>query len=738
MMKFAIKCIIIFLGCLLFDNADVLGQSDRKLVDSYSAVITEDDGFQWIYTAKKYKKKRKEYTCFYSVSLMNNVELDYYLKEGYGKNCELRKTPPVKVVNLGWAIYVRCTVPLCRTADDCLFTSSGEYLEGAWRWSLSELTRKSNPLILEYANWCGILRLIVVSDGKIIINKEEDCKSPSIFKEFTYNNEGFYMGYDGYKYTIYSSDGHLIVEKARSPSIIKTKYDNRTMLVCEISIGNYEWKKTVFDNAGRKIIPNCEEVTEIEGRKGESLLKVRIGEYSSDTYGIYDLSGNIIIPCEYKEITSIKDNIGDNLFIVKKGKYSSDTYYGIYNSLGKVLIPCEYSNISSIEACNGKNYFSVWTRATSGQNGIVDVSGNFVIPCEYKSISVIDGVQGEKLFKVRKGTYPDECGIFNCDGNEILAPEFQDCNSLDGNYFSFKMNGYWGVMNRQGKIIIPLSRQYTQIDYSRTLKTFTFVKEGGYKGECNASGTQTSIAKVQQPKPQQQAQQPKQETKPQQPKQETVTPTPTSTSSSSSSTSSTTNGSGNSKLLYQGIYTEGNTVYDNGQSFPPVLGPREVRIYEDHLEDLTSDHEFWKIQNGRRVYFNSGEAYTYYVDGNYNITVSFNNPFGGGHATIEYSKGESTMPQGGNYGGSIGTNNGGTTVSGSGGNKSGTSGNPAQPHQITESCPICHGSGKCNTCNGRHWYYGYSGNQITCPNCKPDGACTHCGGSGKVTKTKYY
>lgn len=140
-----------------------------------------------------------------------------------------------------------------------------------------------------------------------------------------------------------------------------------------------------------------------------------------------------------------------------------------------------------------------------------------------------------KWFLITKENY--KYGITDLTNDEeIIAPEFDDCDCLGGDLFKFMMNGYWGVMNRQGKIIIPLSRHYTSIDYSRTLKIFTFTKEteaGYFKGECNASGVQTSIEKTgTKSKPKQQTQQPKQETKPQQPKQETkpkqetVTPTP--------------------------------------------------------------------------------------------------------------------------------------------------------------------------------------------------------------------
>lgn len=72
---------------------------------------------------------------------------------------------------------------------------------------------------------------------------------------------------------------------------------------------------------------------------------------------------------------------------------------------------------------------------------------------------------------------------------------------------------------------------------------------------------------------------------------------------------------------------------------------------------------------------------------------------------------------------------------------SGSSGssNPVQAHQETKDCPLCHGSGKCATCNGTHrMNYQFGSGTLECPNCKPNGACSSCGGSGKKTSTKYY
>ena len=413
MRNFVLKSVVVFISCLLFADVDVLGQSDRKLVDSYSTTITEPNGFQWIYTAKKYKKKRHEYTCYYSVSLVNHTELKdekgqcYYWLEGYGKNCELKKTPPaLRVVDLGWAIYVK------HNNSEDLFTLNGDYFGWA-RWSLAELSQKNNPLILKEICGSKIWELLVVSDNKIIIRKRD-----TPFEEFTYN-EGFYLAkIHVYNYSIYSSDGHLIAEKAEDIDVFDNKINDRSLLTCRVG-----GKTRVFDNLGKTIVPECDEVTLVDGNNGGKLFKAKKGKYSSDAeYGIYDFEGNVIIPCKYKEITSMDDNNGNKLFKVYK-----DYKYGIYNASGNVLIPCECSEISTIDGVQGEKLLKV---KSSNKYGIYYMSGSVLIPCEYWDISTIDGERGEKLFKVKKDYYSESRGIFDYEGNEILAPDFQDCAYL--------------------------------------------------------------------------------------------------------------------------------------------------------------------------------------------------------------------------------------------------------------------------------------------------------------------
>lgn len=74
------------------------------------------------------------------------------------------------------------------------------------------------------------------------------------------------------------------------------------------------------------------------------------------------------------------------------------------------------------------------------------------------------------------------------------------------------------------------------------------------------------------------------------------------------------------------------------------------------------------------------------------------------------------------------TNPGGTTPTPSHGRTA---------HQVTKTCLSCGGSGRCSTCNGKHYYQSF-GNTVTCPNCPPNGACQSCGGSGKKATTEWW
>ena len=177
--------------------------------------------------------------------------------------------------------------------------------------------------------------------------------------------------------------------------------------------------------------------------------------------GIMDEKKKWIIPLN-REYLSIQYDTNKKEFIFfKKG------YKGICNNLGKeisiVKLPPTIDDIK--------------------------VNGGYASAVEMKNGST-------KYYKVSKdGRY----GLTNGEGKEIVPCEMEALESAGTGYLKYKLNGFWGVMNYTGKIIIDTDRGYTSIgDFKTFNKRFAYTMTG-YKGECDATGRQISKIKVETP-----------------------------------------------------------------------------------------------------------------------------------------------------------------------------------------------------------------------------------------------
>ena len=188
------------------------------------------------------------------------------------------------------------------------------------------------------------------------------------------------------------------------------------------------------------------------------------------------------------------------------------------NSLISVTIPSSVTSIGSL-AFLGCKSLSVTIHGTEK-----DIEyGAFMGVKDVKRMLKDNGVD---YILVTDG---NKYGLRSIDGKEIVPAELDAIEQCGKGFLRFKVNGFWGIMNYQGKIIIDTDRGYTSIgDFKSFNKRFAYTMNG-YKGECDANGRQISKIKVDTPK------------------QNTSVASSSSSSSSSSSTSSSSgnNSSGN-------------------------------------------------------------------------------------------------------------------------------------------------------------------------------------------------
>ena len=209
----------------------------------------------------------------------------------------------------------------------------------------------------------------------------------------------------------------------------------------------------VYDNKGavgvacndRQII-NCE----YEKTICDPVANTYIYVYKDGYWGVYDCSGNLIIPVGKYHGFGIPEGKYD-YFGVRKG-----SKWGVCGLDGKVIIePDEYNGAAGNSESNGH------IKVQKGNYlGMCDKKGNVVIEPVYTDIKTMT-IKSKLIYVVKQG---DKEGIIDTFGKTIIPPIF-DC--VDGyetpEFYSVTLNGKKGAYDREGNIIF--APEYNNLTY---------------------------------------------------------------------------------------------------------------------------------------------------------------------------------------------------------------------------------------------------------------------------------
>ena len=158
----------------------------------------------------------------------------------------------------------------------------------------------------------------------------------------------------------------------------------------------------------------------------------------NNKYGIFDLSGNTIIPTIYDEI----EDIYNDFVIVKQSGC-----FGVININGEEAIPCEYEKID-------KYHHDISHLEISPQSDV---------------FSVLKNNKWKYVLATNKN-----CNVVLYDWiSELLTPS----------NFIVKQNKKYGLINNHGEIIVPV--EYNRIE---GIWGYYILDTGKKKGLCDAEG----------------------------------------------------------------------------------------------------------------------------------------------------------------------------------------------------------------------------------------------------------
>ena len=265
-------------------------------------------------------------------------------------------------------------------------------------------------------------------------------------KQGMITSETYFVSYKDNKWGVINSKGEdVIAPTYQEMIIIPNQKQDVFLCTYDVNYDTGEYKTKAFNRNNEEILTGYDKIEAIQNYDEnnniwyeDNILRVE----KTGKYGVIDLSGKEILPCEYEEITAIP-NIEDAIKIKKDGKY------GVIDSTGNEILKTDYQNIEALGKDNKSGYI---VQSADGKFGIVNYSNSLVVDAQYDKI---DKVYGNDLYVVERGgkqilVNKEQAEVLNSDTyNQITAIlKTKDAGII------FEKDGKYGVMNLAGEKII--------------------------------------------------------------------------------------------------------------------------------------------------------------------------------------------------------------------------------------------------------------------------------------------
>lgn len=201
----------------------------------------------------------------------------------------------------------------------------------------------------------------------------------------------------------------------------------------------------VIDQTGSNVIsPSYQEMIIVPNSKKDIFLCTYDVDYESGTYKTKAInSNNQAVFTDYEQIEAIQ-NIAENGNVTYKDnalKVKKDNKYGIIDLDGKNIIPCEYKEISSFDDT------SYIVENEDGKYGVIDSLNKKILEPIYDEI---EKPHSKDYYVVKKD---NKQILVKKDGTEVLTEGYDEITGVlanDDNGVIYKLNNKYGVMGQDG------------------------------------------------------------------------------------------------------------------------------------------------------------------------------------------------------------------------------------------------------------------------------------------------
>lgn len=259
------------------------------------------------------------------------------------------------------------------------------------------------------------------------------------------SSEDYFAAYENNKWGVIDSNGNKVIDPSYQEMIIVPNSKNDVFLCTyDVDYDNGTYKTKALNSKNEEIFTDYDQIEAISSTDENNNLSYNgnvLRVQKNGKYGLINLSGKEVLPCEYDNITSLED-VDGAIKITKDGKV------GIADDKGQILIPTEYSDVKRLGKEKSQGFI---VQNEEGKYGIVDISNKSVLNIKYDSVSNV--YQGDYYVVTEEGKQK----VVKKDGTEILNGDYDEIVYIlknPENGVIYKKKNKYGLMKLDGTIAI--------------------------------------------------------------------------------------------------------------------------------------------------------------------------------------------------------------------------------------------------------------------------------------------
>ncbi|MFR5683162.1 MAG: WG repeat-containing protein [Clostridia bacterium] len=264
----------------------------------------------------------------------------------------------------------------------------------------------------------------------------------------------------------------FIIKELMSPKPASSSVDKVAATYFYPVFTNNKWG--VIDGTGKIIIqPTYEEMIVIPDNQKTVFVAMeevnkQTGEFKTKVLN----EKNETIFTEYEKIEPIENfDANQNLWYEKNVlRVSKDGKYGLIDLDGKLILPCEYDNITAMRGITN----SLLT-TKENQLGLVDNTGSVIIQNAFKEIKPLTSTYENGYIVINN---ENKYGVIGYNKKQVLENVYEDIKSVYGsNKYVVKQDGKWSLVNEKAEVLLNDGfDDITEINGDN----ITFVKDNKY------------------------------------------------------------------------------------------------------------------------------------------------------------------------------------------------------------------------------------------------------------------